>query len=424
MDVRTSGGGIELWRIKLTVEQEFIASIIQNPDLMMQTAIKPEDLHDRDMRGIYAAIVNLVSRGVNIDLATVASEYGDISTVAKYSVPSSLNFKYFEVKLCEEIQLRRLNMVKNTLSDMLATGAASSSITERIGELLAEAPVSDSVAQIKSLHECALEFGPELERLYALKGKLPGIPTGIPRLDQSIGGWQTGTHYIGARPGDGKTAFLLTSMMAAVKSGAKAALISIESSTGKLISRVLAAEGPILAEGLRKGSLTASEFGRLGDTIRRFEGYNGYIYSNVKTDRVILEGVARRLIKTMGVEVLFIDYLQRIKGKGFNRTEKVESASRLVTEIAEGYEIPVVCLAQTGRIADKEEPSLGHFQHASAIEQDGDTCMILRHEKDEAEMDPTEVSYGYLLKNREGPLDRIPIYFDRKHVRFMAMEEG
>ena len=87
-------------------------------------------------------------------------------------------------------------------------------------------------------------------------------------------------------------------------------------------------------------------------------------------------------------------------------------------------QISGVCLAQTGRVADHEPPGLGHFQYSSAIEQDADVAIVIHHETEEVEgLEVTEVSLA-VLKNRDGEVGSVPVFFDKKHVRFTEVERG
>lgn len=404
----------------MELEREFIMRIINNPDFTMQTAIRPDDLVVPAYRAAFAAVLRLIGQGVKPDQITVISECREYAVeLARLNTLEISNFPYFDRELSKEIQKRRLRIAAQTFVEMMGDGEEAKDVIAKIESMISASKVEHDHRDIKSLYQCAMEFGPILEQRAMNKGELVGIPTGFEKLDELTGGFQPGTYYIGARPSQGKTALMLTMMRAALHAGHGSGLVSIESSDMELISRVLSAEGPVMASGLKKGSLTRFEYNGLSDALKRIEKYNGQIYFNTKTDVETLEAVARRMIKTFNIEILFIDYLQRVNSKGGSKFEQVANASRAVTDIAKGLGIPVVCLAQTGRIADQEAPSLGHFQYSSAIEQDADVAMVIHHPKGD---DGREESFLSVLKNRDGEVGSVPVFFDRNHVRFTKRE--
>jgi replicative DNA helicase len=402
------------------LEREFVTRIINDPDRAVNTAIRPGDLLIPAYRAAFQTVLDFLVSGVTSDPVSVAMACaGYQQEIAGLSSIDKANFEFYERELTKVIQRKRLRDASMVFAEMLAGGNENAEIQARVEELLSASVVEHDHREIKSLYQCAMEFGPILEERYKSKGALVGITTGFRLLDDCLGGFQPGTYYIGARPSQGKTALMLTFMRAALKAGHSTGLISIESSDMELISRVLSAEVPVPASSLKSGQLTTNDLNKFQLALKRIEQFKGHLYFNTKTDTVTLENIARRMIKTHGIEILFIDYLQRINAKGPSKFEQVAAASRVVTDIAKGMGIPVVCLAQTGRIADHEAPSLNHFQYSSAIEQDADVAIVIHSEKDDNGGDDTRLC---VLKNRDGGIADIPVLFNKNYVRFDARE--
>ena len=405
----------------MELEREFISRIIANSDLTMKTAIRPKDLDYPAYRAAYGAVFKLLGEGVKPDFPTVVASCREFTNdLARLDSVTTSNFEFFERELSKEIQRRRLRVAALEFERLNNANEAPDRIVAEMESLLSGSRVVQEHRDIRTLYDCAMEYGPKLEERAKNKGELVGIPTGLPSLDTKLGGFQPGTYYVGARPSDGKTALMISMMRAALSHGFGAGLISIESSDLELIGRVLSGEGPVLMSNLKKGTLAQWEYNGLSDAFKRIKEYNGHVYFNTKTDIATLESISRRMVETLGCKIIFIDYLQRVYAEGKTRFDQVTSASRVVTDIAKGLGVPVVCLAQTGRPADTEEPSLHHFQHSSAIEQDADVAMIIRHKRNED--GKIEESYLHILKNRDGEVGSIPVYFDMAHVRFMPIE--
>jgi len=404
----------------MILEKEFVMRLINDPMNMGKTAIKPKDIGVKAYREAYQELSKQLKDGGSPTLLTVIDGCpGHESLLAEMNSTEKANFKYYETQLSADIQRRRLYLAKEHFETGLESQDTPKEIIETLEEEISSSWVETDHRSIKSLYTCALEFGPILEKRHNLKGALPGIPTGFDRLNSMTGGFQAGTYYIGARPSQGKTALMLTMMRAAMKAGHGAGLISIESSDIELISRTLSAEASVNASALKHGAMTSRDYPKLKAAYSRLKGFNGQVYFNTKTDIPTLEATARVMVKNYGVEILFIDYLQRINAKGGTKFEQVLNASRAVTDIAKGLSIPVVCLVQTGRVADSEAPSLNHFQYSSAIEQDADVAIIIHNKSLES---GTEISELCVLKNRDGEVGDVPVYFNRRLVSFEQID--
>ncbi|MCB0784293.1 MAG: AAA family ATPase, partial [Flavobacteriales bacterium] len=81
-------------------------------------------------------------------------------------------------------------------------------------------------------------------------GGVSGVPTGFTRLDKITAGWQKSDMIIvAARPGMGKTAFVLSmARNIAVEHKRAVAVFSLEMSSTQLVTRLIASEAGISSE--------------------------------------------------------------------------------------------------------------------------------------------------------------------------------
>lgn len=401
----------------MNLEREVLSRVLYAPGSLNTAKITAGDFDDPMCSMAFAAAVSLSSRGVVPDPITVGNEVPDFAKdIAMISPPPDVNFGYWEGELIKNVERRRLQTVLYRFDAMVNEGLPAGEIRERVEDELSRSVVAHSHSSIITIGDAAMRYGPRFEERCRAGGVLPGVPTGFEKLDSLTGGYQNATYFIGARPSQGKTALMLTMMRAAVKAGFGVGVISVESSDQELIGRLIAAEAPASASGLKHGVATPSEIVKVGNTVAAMQSWNGHIYFDTKADVGTVEGVARRMVRDMGVRIIYVDYLQRIHAPGAAKWEQVGAASRAMTDIAKGLGVPVVCLVQTGRVADNEAPSIGHFQHSSSIEQDADVAMVIQNQTDE---EGQEESMLHVLKNRDGDVGIIPLYFDRQHVRFI-----
>lgn len=89
-----------------------------------------------------------------------------------------------------------------------------------------------------------------------------------------------------------------------------------------------------------------------------------------------LYATARRLKIQSGMDMLIVDYLQQVRGKGNTREQEVASVTRVLKRIANDLEIPVIALSQFNRKSDGR-PQLNELRESGAIEQWANAVIIL-----------------------------------------------
>ncbi len=130
---------------------------------------------------------------------------------------------------------------------------------EGIGDLITQAK--------KALKEKDGEEGPS------------GVPSGFTDLDRITGGWQRSDLIIlAARPGMGKTAFVVSTMRnAAVDGGMSCAIFSLEMPAIQLANRLISAEAEIESSKMRHGKLEQYEWEQLESKVARLSKSKIYI---------------------------------------------------------------------------------------------------------------------------------------------------
>ncbi|MGL5920500.1 MAG: replicative DNA helicase, partial [Bacteroidales bacterium] len=87
-------------------------------------------------------------------------------------------------------------------------------------------------------------------------GGIPGVTSGVDDLDTVLGGWGKSTlNIIAARPGMGKTAFMLFAALAAVRDNRRAAILSLEMDATQLGGRILQGQSGVNDKCFRLGML-------------------------------------------------------------------------------------------------------------------------------------------------------------------------
>jgi len=206
---------------------------------------------------------------------------------------------------------------------------------------------------------------------------LSGVPSGFSDLDRITSGWQPSDLIIlAARPGMGKTAFVLSmARNMAIEHDKKVAIFSLEMSSVQLITRIISSETGLNSEKLRKGDLTDYEWKNLTSGVVDLEKAKLFIDDTPALSVFDLRAKVRRLASTQGLDVIIIDYLQLMtvggsKAQG-NREQEISTISRSLKSIAKELNVPVIALSQLSRAVEtrstSKRPMLSDLRESGAI---------------------------------------------------------
>ena len=272
---------------------------------------------------------------------------------------------------------------------------------------------------------------------------MSGIATGFEKLDKITSGWQpSDLIIIAARPGMGKTAFVLSmARNIAIDFGQPVALFSLEMSSVQLITRLISSETGLSSEKLRTGKLEKHEWEQLSTKVKDLEKAPLYIDDSPSLSIFDLRAKARRLSSQHGIKLIIVDYLQLMtaggsNGKGGgNREQEISTISRNLKALAKELEVPVIALSQLSRAVEtrgsSKRPLLSDLRESGAIEQDADIVSFIYRpeyykidEWDDQEQTPTAGQAEFIIaKHRNGSLENIRLKFIGNLGKFDNLEE-
>jgi replicative DNA helicase len=293
---------------------------------------------------------------------------------------------------------------------------------------------------------------------YQRDGGLAGLSTGLADLDRKLGGLHKSDLLILAgRPSMGKTSLATNIAFNIAKAYRKGRLpdggegavdggvvgfFSLEMSAEQLAARVLSEASEVPSEQIRRGDMTEGEFRRFVEAAKTLEACPLYIDDTPALPISQLAARARRLKRTHGLDVLFVDYLQLVRPASAkdSRVNEVSEITQGLKAIAKELDIPVVALSQLSRQVESREdkrPQLSDLRESGSIEQDADVVMFVFREeyykerekpgdhdlekmaKWQEEMErlhgKAEVIIG---KQRHGPIGAVDLAFEGRFTRF------
>jgi replicative DNA helicase len=263
-----------------------------------------------------------------------------------------------------------------------------------------------------------------------------GVPTLFEGLEKILSSLQKSRLYvIAARPSMGKTAFMLSLAKNAALQNHAAGIFSLEMSSEELAGRLMSQINQVELQKITNAKLSQNEFESIvvkGTKV--VEKLNIYIDDTASISITELKSKARRLVKTKGVKLIIIDYLQLMSGSNGantnrNREQEISEISRKLKGMAKELDVPVIALSQLSRDVEKrggeKRPQLSDLRESGAIEQDADCVMFMYRPEYygiTTDLEGNSLPKGFteviIAKNRGGGLGTANFIFTGKYVDF------
>jgi replicative DNA helicase len=429
----------------LEAEQSVLGAILLRAQALDQVAdlLAPVDFYRSAHGHIFQAMLDLWSRGEPVDLVTVTSllkergrleEAGGPVFLAALSehVGTAANAVYYARLVHEKAVLRRLLECSQDITQ------ACLAPVENVEEFLDRAE-----SEIFKVAESKVRFGfqplgslveQEVATLEAIwhreQGRITGVPSGFPDLDQLTAGFQPGDLIIvAARPSMGKTALALNmAFNAAYTSRVPVGFFSLEMSKEQLVRRLLSTVGEIDASHLRRAFLTNEEWQKLQEAASFLLECPIYIDDTPAASVLEVRSKARRLRAEDKLGLVIVDYLQLMKGgpNANSREQEISEISRSLKALAKELGVPVVALSQLSRKVEDRKPKipeLADLRESGAIEQDADVILFIYRDEVYQENSPEKGQARILLKKqRNGPTGEFRLAFRGLYTRFDSFE--
>ncbi|NLZ74375.1 replicative DNA helicase [Candidatus Falkowbacteria bacterium] len=440
----------------IEAEESLLGSLLIDKDAIIKVAdtIMPQDFYKDAHKTIFETIKELYSNQEPIDIITLSNRLeekkqlqaiGGRTYLARLSnaVATSGNITNYANIIQRKATLRRLQQAAAEIS------ALSFDEEREIDEILDETEqkifgvsrkyLKNAFLPIDSLLTDAFD---RIDELHKYSGKLRGLSTGFPDLDNILAGLQKSDLIIlAARPSVGKTSLALDiARQAAIKNKESIGIFSLEMSKEQLVDRMLCAQANVNLWKMRTGNLSDkdgdNDFARIGEAMGKLAEAPIYIDDSGTLSIMEIRAKARRLQVEKGLGLIVIDYLQLMEGRGKygdNRVQEIAEISRGLKSIARELNVPVLALAQLSRAVEASSPAipkLSHLRDSGSIEQDADVVMfIYRKAADrnyaiaDLPMDERYKAEIYIAKHRNGPTGKIDLYFDENTASFKSLSK-
>lgn len=405
--------------------------------------LRPEHFYTEQHKEIYTAIIELFKASEPVDMRTVVAQLrkagkleviGGAYYIAELTskVSSAANIEY-HARIIIELAIKRelIQIASQIHHDAYEDTTDVFELLDKTEQNIFQISDSNLRKNYDSMKSLMFQATKELQEKRNHKDGLTGIPSGFSRLDRVTSGWQkSDLVIIAARPGMGKTAFIVSALRnAAVDFNIPVAIFSLEMASLQLVNRLISAEAELDSEKIKKGNLADFEWQQMVHKTNRLSSAPIFIDDTPALSILELRAKCRRLKAEHNIQMIVIDYLQLMKGEASgNREQEIASISRALKGIAKELTVPVIALSQLSRGVETrggdKRPQLSDLRESGSIEQDADIVMFLYRPEyykitvDEEGLPTQGMAEVIIAKHRNGSLENVKLKFIGKYTKF------
>jgi len=358
-------------------------------------------------------------------------------------VPRATNVEYYARIVKEKATLRSLIYAANKIvaNAYEADQDADLILDDAEGAIFSVA--EDRVkAGFVAMRQLVQESFPKIEKLFEHQSFITGVGTHLVDLDKMTRGFQPGDLIIvAARPSMGKTSLVLnicqhvaTHPVPGTNQMGVAGVFSLEMSKEQLFMRMLSSEAGIDSFRLQSGQIGQREYGQITHAMETLAEAQLFVDDSAGVGVLEMRAKARRLQAEHGLNILAVDYVQLMTGRGKaeNRTLELGAISRSLKGLAKELNVPIIVLSQLSRAPEArsdKRPMLSDLRESGALEQDADVViMIFREEMYKVDKSERAESDGIaeliIAKQRNGPTGTVKTAFIAGQTKFMPLAPG
>jgi replicative DNA helicase len=431
----------------LEAERSVLGAILVHNDAFNLAAqvIEPADFYRDAHRRIFDKMITLNERNHAIDFVTLKEELsrageldevGGPAYVASLAdgVPRATNVEYYAKIVKEKATLRNLIYAANKiLTNAYEADQEPDLILDEAESAIFSVADDRMKAGFVPMRDLVKESFPKIEQLFEQKRLITGVPTGFVDLDEMTRGLQGGDLIIiAARPSMGKTSLVLNiSQYVATQPDLTVGFFSLEMSKESLFIRLLTSEAQIDSHRLMSGAIGQKDYGRISHALETLSAMRLYIDDSSNIGVLEMRAKCRRLQAEHGLNLIVVDYIQLMSGRGRfeNRTLELASISRSLKGLAKELSVPIVVLSQLSRGPESRSdhrPQLSDLRESGALEQDADLVGLI-YRDDVYNKDPNNPDAGIaeliIAKQRNGPTGTVRLAFLREQTRFANLAQ-
>lgn len=420
----------------LEAERAVLGSILIDADAIHRLGprLQPGDFFRERHGWLFAAMQHLDAQREPLDLVTITNELekrgqladiGGIEALTDITAttPSAAYVEHYAGIVERASTMRKLIAAAGKIAELAYGDADAQEVIDRAEQMIFS--VADRNIK-RDLERLGGVMSATVDAIDARSSSdnPPGLMTGLRDLDAILGGIQGGDLVIvAARPGMGKSSLMMTMARNMARAGARSAVFSLEMSNDQLAQRLLSMETSINSRSLRMGEVSENEWAVVMEAANELSQTEIYIDDTPAISATEIRAKARRMATRRGLDVIFVDYMQLMRGpKSESRHVEISQISHSLKALAKELDVPVVALSQLNRGVESrsdKRPMLSDLRESGSIEEDADVvAFIYREDYYVEDTDRQNIADVIVAKHRHGATGTASLYFDKSVTRF------
>jgi replicative DNA helicase len=442
--------------VSIEAEQALLGSIIIKPEAFDTVGgmLTVDDFYLEEHKHIFSSFTKMYNESKTIDPVTLANalveagdrdQAGGIQYIALLadSVPSAANVRDYAKIVKDKSTLRRLIDVCDEINkDAYEESSPVRTIIDSAEQKIFDISNNNDTKELRHISDILHNVYKELEMSAEMRNANKGTKTGFSGIDKKIVELGKGDFVIvGARPGMGKTSFVLNiGTNVAKKTKKSVAIFSLEMSCEQLVTRIISSEAMVDSHSLRTGVLTTEDWENIAGVIAELSGCDIYVDD---TSQIGVTEMRSKLRRVPNLGMVIIDYIGLMQSNTNvdNRAQQVGEISRNLKIMAKDFGVPIVCCAQLNRGTEAKgvanrRPALSDLRDSGSIEQDADIVLFLyrdayykdtgavqEKEGDAPIEDTANTAEVIIAKNRHGEVGNVKMGWIGQFTKFRTLEE-
>lgn len=422
-------------------EASVLGAVLMDPACLDGPAgrLRSEDFYVPSHAAMMGLIQAIRADGLPCDALTIQREAearGELARIggraavaeAAAAVYSSAHADHHAAIVADRALARRVYYAALRALEGVASGAAGEECLKTAQDGLGDILTRGSTQGPSSLADAVYAV---LERLEGKEQSEHALATGYPVLDDVLaGGFHRGELVVvGARPSVGKSTLASNVVVNATAHDPEAVVYvaSLEMTRESIARNMMAAQARVRGDGMRKGGryLTDTDRDRLVLAAKTLSERRVMLNDDASATVGSIRRDARGVQARHGrLDLVVVDYLQLMDGRGDSRQDEVAKMSRGLKVMAKDLKCPVMALSQLNRQVEGREsqrPRLSDLRESGAIEQDADVVVLIHRPWMHSRLDSEKHEATLIVaKNRHGPVEDVRLRYDPEWLLFSS----
>lgn len=409
-----NGGWRHVMHDTSSLEYSLTATVCLEPKrvLQLRQIVSVEDFSVPACAAVFDAADSAVSRGKAFDANIAADGLRSVVDDPRHFLADCIDATPTLANAEEYARLLHRHAAEKRLRDGVLAALDEDNPAAAVAEVCKAHLLNSTGGRLKTISQALIETMSQLSARETQR-----INTGFPLLDSKLKGFEAGQLVIiGARPGVGKSAFLLDIAESAARAGNETLFVSLEMSAAELTERLLARRSAATMDQLIDRDVE-SNWDSIAAASTHLERLPLHFWDKPAATVSKIRGAAATI---QNLRLIVIDYLGLMQAdrRADSRNLELGQISRDLKNLASELQIPIVAAAQLNRgVSDTERPTLLSLRDSGELEQNGSKVLFLWRIN---EIGTVGVS---VAKNRRGRQGVVQMHFDGEHQRFVELSE-